>query len=184
MDALEAMGLGAFVDLDLSIVRGLDYYTGIVFELFDAEKTLRAICGGGRYDSLLKALGGADLPALGFGMGDVVLGDLLAERGLVPSPAPSIDVFVAGATDDDLQDLLGVVHDLRDRGIRVEYGFKGASLGKQLGLAASRGARFAVVIGPDDRARGQVAIKNLADGSQRSVARAAAVDELAGLLAT
>ncbi|HSM18687.1 MAG TPA: histidine--tRNA ligase [Gemmatimonadales bacterium] len=183
MEALEAMGLGSFVDLDLSIVRGLDYYTGIVFELFDAEKTFRAICGGGRYDTLLKSLGGTDLPALGFGMGDVVLGDLLADRGLVPPPSPSIEVFVAGATDEDLSDLLGLVHAFRDRGIRVEYSFRGSSLGKQLGLAASRGARFAVVIGPDDRARGEVVIKTLTDGSQRSVARAAAVDELASLLA-
>src|SRR5262249_15300126 len=80
-DALGAMGLGDFLDLDLSIVRGLAYYTGVVFELFDAGKTLRAICGGGRYDTLLKSLGGVDLPAVGFGMGDVVLGELVKERG-------------------------------------------------------------------------------------------------------
>ena len=78
------MGLGEFVELDLTIVRGLAYYTGTVFELFDAGRTLRAICGGGRYDELLEALGGVDLPALGFGMGDVVLGELLKERGLAP----------------------------------------------------------------------------------------------------
>ena len=84
VDALDAMGLGEFVELDLTIVRGLAYYTGTVFELFDAGRTLRAICGGGRYDSLLAALGGVDLPALGFGMGDVVLGELLRDRGLVP----------------------------------------------------------------------------------------------------
>ncbi len=182
MDALEAMDLGTFVDLDLSIVRGLDYYTGIVFELFDAAKSRRAICGGGRYDTLLKALGGADLPALGFGMGDVVLGDLLVERQLVPPAVPTIDVFVAGATEDDLPDLLGLVHALRDRGIRVEYSFKGGSLGKQLRLADTRGAKFAVVIGPDDRARGEVVIKNLADAAQHAVARTAVADELMGLL--
>jgi len=182
MDALEAMGLGTFVDLDLSIVRGLDYYTGIVFELFDAAKSRRAICGGGRYDTLLKALGGVDLPALGFGMGDVVLGDLLVERQLVPPPVPTIDVFVAGATEDDLPDLLGLVHALRDRGIRVEYSFKGGSLGKQLRLADTRRAKFAVVIGPDDRARGEVVIKNLTDAAQHAVARTAVVDELTGLL--
>jgi histidyl-tRNA synthetase len=147
LDALEAMGLGAFVDVDLSIVRGLDYYTGIVFELFDAGKTLRAICGGGRYDKLLNALGGIDLPALGFGMGDVVLGELLVDRGLVPPPTPSVDVFLAGATDDDLPHLAGLAHALRDHGIRVEYSFRAAALGKQLRLADSRGARYAVVIG-------------------------------------
>ena len=82
----EALGIGPWVVLDLSIVRGLAYYTGVVFELFDAKGELRAICGGGRYDDLLKAIGGADLPALGFGMGDVVLGELLTERGLWPEP--------------------------------------------------------------------------------------------------
>ena len=90
------MGLGEFVDLDLSIVRGLAYYTGTVFELFDARGELRAICGGGRYDKLLQSLGGVDLPALGFGMGDVVLGELLRDRGLAPAAAASIDVFLAG----------------------------------------------------------------------------------------
>ena len=77
------MGLGDFVEIDLTIVRGLAYYTGTVFELFDAGRTMRAICGGGRYDNLLEALGGVELPALGFGMGDVVLGELLKDRGLL-----------------------------------------------------------------------------------------------------
>ena len=98
--ALEAMGLGDFVDLDLSIVRGLAYYTGTVFELFDAGRTLRAICGGGRYDNLLSALGGVDLPALGFGMGDVVLGELLKERGLTSAVSAGLDVFVAAVGAD------------------------------------------------------------------------------------
>jgi histidyl-tRNA synthetase len=183
LDALEAMGLGAFVDVDLSIVRGLDYYTGIVFELFDAGKTLRAICGGGRYDKLLSALGGVDLPALGFGMGDVVLGELLVDRGLAPPPTPSVDVFLAGATDDDLPHLLGLAHALRDHGIRVEYSFRAAALGKQLRLADSRGARYAVVIGPNERERGEVVLKTLSDGSQRAVARDAIVADVIRLLA-
>ena len=90
VDALGAMGLGEFVEVDLTIVRGLAYYTGTVFELFDAGRTLRAICGGGRYDGLLQALGGVDLPALGFGMGDVVLAELLRDRGLRrPTHRPS-----------------------------------------------------------------------------------------------
>ncbi len=74
--------------IDLSIVRGLAYYTGMVFELFDANGEFRAICGGGRYDNLLGALGGVDLPALGFGMGDVVLTELLRDRGLLPATRP------------------------------------------------------------------------------------------------
>ena len=82
---LAALGVAPWVDLDLTIVRGLAYYTGIVFELFDAHGEFRAICGGGRYDTLLQSLGGVDLPALGFGMGDVVLGELLRHRGLMPT---------------------------------------------------------------------------------------------------
>ncbi|HZD04513.1 MAG TPA: ATP phosphoribosyltransferase regulatory subunit, partial [Longimicrobiales bacterium] len=82
--ALEAMGLGGFVEIDLRIVRGLAYYTGIVFELFDRTGDLRAICGGGRYDRLLELVGGEPLPAVGFGMGDVVLAELLGDRGLLP----------------------------------------------------------------------------------------------------
>ena len=84
--------------LDLSIVRGLAYYTGIVFELFDATGEFRAICGGGRYDNLLAALGGVDLPALGFGMGDVVLGELLRARGLMPAAAAD---RLLGRADDE-----------------------------------------------------------------------------------
>ena len=87
-----------WVTLDLSIVRGLAYYTGIVFELFDAKGELRAICGGGRYDKLLKSLGGVDLPALGFGMGDVVLGELLRDRGLMPPATLGPQVWVAAET--------------------------------------------------------------------------------------
>ncbi len=175
VEALEAMALGPFVDLDLSIVRGLAYYTGTVFELFDARKELRAICGGGRYDNLLSALGGVDLPALGFGMGDVVLGELLKDRGLAPSAASSIDVFLAAFGEDDLPHLLALAHELRDAGFRVEYALAPQSLGKQLRLADARGARLAIVIGPDDRARGEVMVKDLAANRQEPVPRGAVV---------
>jgi len=169
--ALDAMGLGEFVDLDLRIVRGLAYYTGTVFELFDAKGELRAICGGGRYDNLLASLGGVDLPALGFGMGDVVLGELLRERGLVPAEASSVDLFLAGITEDDLPHVLGLAHQLRESGLRVEYALTPQAVGKQLKLADARKARLAVVIGPDDRARGEVMVKDLNTKSQHSVAR-------------
>jgi histidyl-tRNA synthetase len=178
VDALGAMGLGEFVDVDLTIVRGLAYYTGTVFELFDAGRSLRAICGGGRYDGLLQALGGVDLPALGFGMGDVVLGELLRDRGLVPTGASSIDVFLAGVTDDDLPFVLELAHELRDAGLRVEYALAAQPVGKQLRLADARNARAAVVIGPDDRARGEVVVKDLRDKKQHAVARGDVVEHL------
>src|SRR5690606_13091393 len=92
--ALDAMGVGEYIEIDFSIVRGLAYYTGTVFELFDRQGKFRAICGGGRYDNLLASLGGVDLPAVGFGLGDVVLGELLRDRGLAPAAAASIECFV------------------------------------------------------------------------------------------
>jgi histidyl-tRNA synthetase len=171
MAALDAMGLARFVDVDMSIVRGLAYYTGTVFELFDAGRSLRAICGGGRYDQLLGSLGGADLPALGFGMGDVVLGELLRERGLLPAHRTTIDVFIAAVTPDDVPHVLALAHELRDAGLRVEFALAAQGVGKQLKLADARGARFAAVIGPDDRARGEVMLKDLAAQTQSAVAR-------------
>jgi histidyl-tRNA synthetase len=169
--ALDAMGLGGYLDLDLGVVRGLAYYTGTVFELFDARGELRAICGGGRYDNLLAALGGVDLPALGFGMGDVVLSELLRDRGLAPAEAATVDVFLAAIGSDDLPAMLGLAHELREAGLRSEYSLAPQAVGKQLKLADSRGARAAIVIGPDDRARGEVMVKDLAANTQSGVAR-------------
>ena len=178
LESLTAMGFGEFLDLDLSIVRGLAYYTGTVFELFDARGELRAICGGGRYDNLLQALGGVDLPALGFGMGDVVLGELLRERGLVPEAAASIDVFLAAITQDDLPHVLALARELRDAGFRVEYALGPQAVGKQLKLADARSARLAVVVGPDDRGRGEVMVKDLRGNTQEAVAREAVRDRV------
>src|SRR5258706_457040 len=100
-EALTAMGLAEFIQIDLTIVRGLAYYTGIVFELFDTAKKLRAICGGGRYDDLPNALGGPDLPALGFGMGDVVLGELLKERNVAPKASTELGAFLVAVSGGD-----------------------------------------------------------------------------------
>jgi histidyl-tRNA synthetase len=151
LHALDALGVGDWVKVDLSIVRGLAYYTGIVFELFDARGELRAICGGGRYDSLLGALGGVDLPALGFGMGDVVLGELLRERGLMPSVPATLDYWVAAAEGVSIAEVLGAAHLLRDRGQSVEYVLNAEKLasqktGAQLKAAQKAGAHRALVL--------------------------------------
>lgn len=176
--ALEAMGLHEYVDVDLTIVRGLAYYTGTVFELFDAGRSLRAIAGGGRYDDLLGRLGGVDLPAVGFAMGDVVIGELLRERGLLPASVPAIDVFIAGVTEDDLPHVLALAHECRNAGLRTEYALAAQAVGKQLKLADARKARVAVLIGPDDRARNEVQLKDLVAKEQRSVSRTEAVAAL------
>ncbi len=169
VDALGAMGLGDFVDIDLSIVRGLAYYTGIVFELFDARGTFRAICGGGRYDGLLERLGGVDLPGTGFGMGDVVLGELLRDRDLVPTLAGNIDAFLIAVSADDMPTVLELAHVLREHGRDVEFALKEQAVGKQLKLAAARGARHAVIVGPDERAAEEGLVRNLETGSEHRV---------------
>jgi histidyl-tRNA synthetase len=167
--ALEAMGLGDFVAVDLTIVRGLAYYTGIVFELFDTGKSLRAICGGGRYDGLLKVLGGVDLPALGFGMGDVVLGELLKARGPADQASTKLDAFLIAVSGEDVAPVLKLAHELRDRGVAVEYGLRPAAIRKQLELAAARGARRAIIVGPDERAAGEVVVRDLKAGTEARV---------------
>ena len=167
--ALAAMGLGEFVAVDCTIVRGLAYYTGIVFELFDTGKTLRAVCGGGRYDGLLKALGGVDLPALGFGMGDVVLGELLREHKSRLEAPGQLDAFLVAVSGADIAPVLKLAHELRDRGIAVEYGLRHAAIRKQLELAVARGAPRAVIIGPDERAAGEVVVRDLKAGKEDRV---------------
>ncbi|MFN2638389.1 MAG: ATP phosphoribosyltransferase regulatory subunit, partial [Gemmatimonadaceae bacterium] len=121
MNFVDALGVGEWIDFDLSIVRGLAYYTGIVFELFDARGEFRAICGGGRYDDLLSSIGGVDLPALGFGMGDVVLTELLRARNLLPVPTLSTEYWVAADDDSMLPDVMRVAGRLRAKARSVEY---------------------------------------------------------------
>jgi histidyl-tRNA synthetase len=163
VQALEAMGLGDFVSVDLTIVRGLAYYTGVVFELFDAQKTLRAIAGGGRYDGLL------DQPALGFGMGDVVLGELLKERGVAPKASTELGAFLIAVGGDDLPTMLQLAHALRERGISVEYGLRHAGVRKQLELASARGAARAVIVGPEERAAGLAVVRDLKTSTEAKV---------------
>ena len=172
---LDAMGLGEYVRVDLRIVRGLAYYTGIVFELFDGKGELRAICGGGRYDRLLELVGGEPLPAVGFGMGDVVLGDLLGERGLIPSYAPSVDYFLVPVSAHEHAAALRIAHGLRDRGHSVTYTLKDQGVGKQMKVAAKEGARSVLIIGPEELARGRVVARDMSTGAEREVA----LDDLA-----
>ena len=163
---LEAMGLGPYLQFDFTVVRGLAYYTGIVFELFDRAGELRAICGGGRYDRLLELVGGDPLPAVGFGMGDVVLGELLRDRGLAPQTPSSCDYFMVWISADERAIALEAAHRLREAGRSVMYGFKGQGVGKQLKQAARSGAARAVIIGPDEAAAASATVRDLATGRQ------------------
>lgn len=167
---LGSMGLGDFVRFDLTIVRGLAYYTGVVFELFDTRGELRAICGGGRYDDLLKRVSGTDLPALGFGMGDVVLRELLSDRGLLPETRHTVDFYLVAVTPEERPELLALAGRLRGDGFSVEYGLKHQkNLGKQFKAADAVGARRVVVLGPDDLAQGNVVVKEMESGEESRV---------------
>jgi len=166
LERLRSLGFAAWVSFDLTIVRGLAYYTGTVFEIFDRARDLRALCGGGRYDRLLELVGGDPLPAVGFGMGDVVLGELLEERGLVPEWTPAVDAFIV-LPDADLRSRgLEVAAALRRGGNSVLYAFSEDGVRRQFKTASASGARFAVVVGPDEVARGQILIRDMGTGDE------------------
>ncbi len=175
---LDALGVGDWVDFDLSIVRGLAYYTGKVFELFDAKGEFRAICGGGRYDDLLSTIGGVDLPALGFGMGDVVLTELLRARDLLPTAELATEYWVAADDESLLPDVMTVAGRLRAKSRSVEYALKSQTLARQLKTASTAGVKNVVLLRRDDYAKGNVTLKTLADGSERSVALESFLDSL------
>lgn len=166
---LNAMGLGDFVVLDPSIVRGLAYYTGIVFEIFDRAGELRAVCGGGRYDNLLRAVSGVDLPAIGFGMGDVVLAELLADRGLLPSYAPRLDYYIVVVGEGERGVQLELARALRRRGAAVAYALRPSGVGRQFKDADARGAERVIVLGPDEVAEGVAVIRDMRTGTERRV---------------
>ena len=178
LEFVRALGFADWVRLDLSVVRGLAYYTGIVFELFDTKGEFRAICGGGRYDTLLETLGGVDLPALGFGMGDVVLGELLRARGLIPgTPAPT-DFWVAGDDESMLPSVMQVAAKIRRRDRSAEYALKPQQLSRQLKAASSAGARNAVIVKRDGYDKGEVTLKDLEAGTERTVSLSELINSL------
>ena len=166
---IDDYGLTDFVRFDPRLVRGLAYYTGIVFELWERRGRLRAICGGGRYDDLLGALGGPDMPALGFGMGDVVLGELLKEKGLAPEMVASVDDFVVYVTEDQRAAAIRLVCQLRDRGRSAGLDLRGRSVGRQFRAADQAGASRALVIGPDEEAAGSVSVRDMETGNERTL---------------
>lgn len=173
LEALSARGLTGFVQPDLSIVRGLAYYTGVVFEIFDRSKNLRALAGGGRYDGLIKGLsdGTADLPAIGFGMGDVVLGHLIDETPIAAEKlrtalSASTDVFVIIADESRRAEALQIVQTCREIGLSTDFFLKAAKVGKQFQEAEHLGARHAVVVGQEWPL---VKLKHLATRSEESL---------------
>ncbi len=182
--ALEALGVKEYVKFDPNITRGLLYYTGVVFEAFDVSGSVRrAILGGGRYDNLLADVGGQPLPATGFAMGDVVIGIVLQENGLVPEFHPSPASVLATVFDDSLRlQSIALAAELRRAGLNVSVYPEPAKLPKQFKYADKMKMKAAVTIGPDEAAQNQVAVKDLTSGEQVVVARADVVDAVRRLL--
>lgn len=153
---LTARGLEGYIAIDLSIVRGLAYYSGVVFEIFDAAKSMRAVAGGGRYDGLLTTLsdGSVDLPATGFAMGDAVIANLIQETAVAlgryqawQQRQSTCDVYMIIADEGRRPDALGLASRLRDAGIRVDFPLTPTKINKQFKQSDASMARFALVIG-------------------------------------
>ncbi len=186
VESLRARGLGDFVQVDLGIVRGLAYYTGIVFEAFDRGGKLRALAGGGRYDNLISQLsdGALSLPAIGFAMGDVVLAELIDEipaaktqKDVAVTAQRELDIYVVIAKEERRADALAQIQSLRDAGYRVDYPLAPAKVGKQFQAAEHLGAKFAILFGDEWP---QVKLKDLRSGEQSLIAR----EEIRGRLSS
>lgn len=175
-----AMGAGDYFEYDPSIIRGLDYYTGTVFEARDAAGEFRAILGGGRYDDLVSLVGGDPIPAIGFAMGDVVIQLVLAAYNALPElrTNPS-EVLVPLFDDSLLEDSLQLVGELRRAGFRCEWYPEAAKLPKQLKYADRQGIPVAVILGPEEVAASRVMIKDLRTRTQQSAGRTEMVAVLA-----
>jgi len=173
---LERFQITDYCEFDLRVVRGLAYYTAVVFEIHDRAGRFRAIAGGGRYDDLLQTLGGPAIPAVGFGMGDVVLSELLRDLGKLQRVPQEIDVFVADAEPELFAEVLAITATLRKSGLAAEFAYKRQGLSKQLRTASQRRARFCLIVGREYRQDRKVVLKEMASGQQREV-------DLASLLA-
>ena len=172
LDNLAARGLSDFVKVDYGVIRGLAYYTGVVFEAFDRKGEFRAIAGGGRYDQLEKQVseGKVDLPALGFGMGDVVLAELLKARNLVPSFANTVDVVVLVEDETLRGDSLKAVQLLRESGKAVDYSLTPAKGDKQFKRALELGASHTVRLERGADGVVMAKVKNLKSRDERIAA--------------
>ncbi len=185
---LRVRGLGDFVEIDVAIVRGLAYYTGIVFEAFDRAGKFRAIAGGGRYDNLIAQLsdGALSLPAVGFAMGDVVLGELIDE---IPrareamhdaiANCSKIDIYVVVAKEERRADALAQIQELRGRGYRVDYPLTAAKVGRQFQVAEELGARIALLYGDEWP---QVKVKDMTTGEQTLISKNDVISRMEPLL--
>lgn len=181
---LDALGLAAYVRFAPQIVRGLDYYTGVVFEAWDRDGEFRAILGGGRYDNLVSDVGGDPLPATGFAMGDLVVSLVLKKFGCLPPDlaASPARVLVTVFDADSFAASYLLAGKLRQAGIKAAVYPEATKLARQIKYGDRMGMLYALLLGPDERLQGKVAVKDLRTGEQRVVTEVALIQELAGKL--
>jgi histidyl-tRNA synthetase len=179
---LEASGVDDFIQIDLGIVRGLAYYTGFVFEAFEASGEGRALAGGGRYDALVKKLGGPDMPAVGFAMGDVTLVDLLESKSLMPDYIQSPEFIAIIGGEDERVVAMADAAQLRAVGYQIEYPLKNQAFAKQFKSANQSGARFALIYGSEELERGVVKVRDLSNGSEVEIPRDQLLQQVPALL--
>lgn len=188
LGAIQDFGITEFCKFDLRVVRGLAYYTGVVFEAYDRPREFRAILGGGRYDDLLAMFGGKPLPAVGFGMGDAVLLELLASRqltravGLEPPEVFVIEAPAETGVAGQGGTVRRILATLRRAGIAAEAGYEVQAVAKQMKRAAERGVGHVIFVGDETHSRGVVAVKNMKSGEQRDVAVDALLADPAGVI--
>lgn len=168
LERIDALELADFVSIDFGIVRGLAYYTGFVFEIFERSGQSRALAGGGRYDNLMGKLGYSDLPAVGFAIGDVTLGNLLGEKNLIPAFSKEIRCFIV-YTEQTEKIAMGQATVLRERNLGVDYCLNATSFGKQLKAASQAGAKFAVIFGDEEVKTHCAKIKNMLTGEEKLI---------------
>jgi histidyl-tRNA synthetase len=180
--AVEAHGVSDYVRFAPHIIRGLDYYTGTVFEAWDTAGEFRAIFGGGRYNDLVNAVGGDPVPAVGFAVGNVVISLLLQAFGHAPELAEGAPFYVTAFDADSLLPALSLAAELRLAGLSVSSHLATEKLQKQFKHADRVGARFVLVLGPDELAKNEVSVKDLRSGEQRALPRRGLAEELRTLL--
>jgi histidyl-tRNA synthetase len=176
---VEAFGVADYLVYDAGIVRGLDYYTGPVFEAYDRARTSRAIFGGGRYDNLVADVGGDRITGVGFAMGDVVIELLLGEANKRPGlPASPSQVLVTLFSEELYAQTLGLASRLRQAGINTEQILEPIRLGKQFRYADRNGIPYVVILGPDEIKAGEVVVKDLSTGQQQSYTESEAIEAI------
>lgn len=181
--AASTLGVDEYLEYDPTVIRGLDYYTGTVYEARDVAGKHRSILGGGRYDDLVSDVGGDQITATGFAMGDVVFQLVLEQNGVLPELRPNpASFFVTTFDEESLDETIRLTAELRAAGLRTEWYPEPVRLPRQFKYADRQGIPYTLILGPEEIKAGTVAVKDMASGEQESVSRAALIGYLSGLI--